>query len=313
MQSTLVCNMFHTELSRREFDLPYYDCSSWEDSTRILRDRLARHHAYRHPLENDQIRTIVFDGPERPPGHLSKNFDIAELPHFGTRLIEHSIARHLRAKGLKIQQTNFGLVAMPLMPTFSQARIDVHCGIFLQARRPFEADATYFVISVKWEVTAVFSESLANEMVRKMSIGLPALYKPSGDTPTELKQFRGRYIGHVRDLLSATEAVIHCKDGYLRTISTDSLYIEASPSAIREYERRINLRDDTRSAWRKIQELNFILTKEGRRNRSVLRDRLNAIRRFLASTNRDELAIPLACFEVGILSVNLSPVRIDLD
>jgi len=312
MASTLVTNIFKVELSPSKFDLPYHDFASWEDSTKMLRDRLAKHSIYRYKLANHTIRAIVFDGPQRPADCLSQTFDVAELPHFGTRVIEQSIARYLQGKRLRIQHTSFGLVAIPLLPTFSQAGIDVYCGISLRARRPFEVEPAYFVVSVKWEVTAVFSESLASEMMRTMSLGMPVLYKPTGDAPSEMKQFRGRYIGHVREVLASTEALVHCKDGCMRTIGTEALYVEASPSAIREYERRINLRDDTRSAWRKIQELNFILTKEGRRNRAVLRNRLDAIREFLANSNREELTVPIACFETGILTINLSPVRVQL-
>jgi hypothetical protein len=311
-QSSLISNLFRIELSRRKLTLPYHDCSSWQESGDILRDSLSKHTVYTYESGENQVRIVVFDGPGPPSSYLTTVFDVVSLPYLGTRLIQHSIAHSLQTKGLKILHSKFDIRALPPIPTFSQAGINVFCGISLKAHRPFEFDPMYFVILVKWEVVAMFSESLATETIRNMSIGLPVLYKPTSNAQVELSKFRDRYMGYVREVLSPTQAVIHCKDGHIRNINTEDLYIEASPSAIREFERRIGLRDDTRSAWRKIQELNFVLTKEGRRNRGVLQDRLNAIRRFLIDGGKDQLVIPLACFEQGILTLNLSPVRIDM-
>jgi hypothetical protein len=67
-----------------------------------LRQDLTKYKVYRYKQGEQQVRIIIYDGPERPSEYLCAKFDIGELPYLGANLIEHSIARHLLAKRLTI-------------------------------------------------------------------------------------------------------------------------------------------------------------------------------------------------------------------
>ena len=198
---------------------------------------------------------------------------------------------------------------------FSQGLLQIFCGISYQVRRPFDEDPCGFSISVQWEVSPTFGASLADPTLKNMSEGMAVLYKPSvrpHEIPRDLRPFRNRYLGHVDEIRSDTEALISCKDGVYRYVPLADLVLEASAAAIHEYENLAGLRYGSRSVWHKMQELNYIINSGGRRNASVLKDRLQAIRQFLSRGSREQLVLPLSCFRDGFVSVALFPTRVEV-
>lgn len=311
----LFLNCFPVELSSTAFEVPFLDYDAWEVSTEALREDYAGYLAYRYETDNGRIRIILLDGPQFPEGLGVMNADLAELPYLGERVIERSMAHHLTTKGLVTRWTGFETMAMKRTPEFSRGIINIHSGISFQVRRPFAAEPYGFVISVKWEVSPSFERSLADASLRAISVGMPVLYRPAGsagELPQELRKFRHRYLGRVREIRSDTEAVVYCRDDQLRQVPLADLVLEASPEAIRAYERESATRHEIPSIWHKIQELNFVLNAAGRRNPSVLKDRLQAIRRVLGGGAREQLVLPLSYFRGGSLSIGLSPVRVEV-
>ncbi len=311
----LILNCFPVELSQTTFDVPFLDYATWEVSTRALKEDYCDYLAYRYKTDDQQIRVVFLNGPRIPGGLEIMTVDVAQFPHFGQKVIERSVARYLTAKGLIIRRTGFETMAMRKSPEFSLGSISVFSGISFQPRRPFAKEPHRFMISVKWEVSASFNQSLIDLTLRAIAIGMPVLYKPVAATrniPPDLRRFRNRYLGRVREIRSDTEAVIYCKDDALRRMPLADLFLEASPEAIRAYERESGLKHEARSVWQKIQELDFVLTAARRRNPSVLRERLQAIRRFLGGDAREQLILPLSYFRGGSISIGLSPVRVEV-
>src|SRR5262249_55165387 len=141
-----------------------------------------------------------------------------------------------------------------------------------------------FGITSQWEVKTEFVKSLADDRLRRISEGLPVLlrYNPEDWEPQEeLKRYRNHYLGVVRRVLSKDTVEVLCRDNAPHKISADKLFIEAKPSTIKEFENRSAASQGGQSVWRRVQELNHVLTNAGRRNTSVLQDRLNSIRKFL--------------------------------
>jgi hypothetical protein len=294
--ANLLLNCFPVELSQTAFDLPFVDYRTWEDSTRGLGGEYANFLAYRYKPDMHQIRVILLNGPEFPRHLCQMSAEVAELPHLGRRLIERSFVRHLTAKGLKVPRGGFGTTkVLRRAPEFSQGLLNVYAGISFQVRRPFREKPYFFTISIQWEVTPVFRGSLAEPTLRVMSIGRAVLYRPAAQTrevPPDLRLFRHRYLGHVSNIQSDIAAQVACRDGIERRIPLRDLSLEASPTTIRAYENQMGLNYGSRSVWPKMQEFNYVLTQGGRRNRSVLKDRLQAIKEFLGGRSREQLVLP---------------------
>lgn len=313
---SLLLNCFPVELSPTTLDLPFVDYETWEASTRALEEDYAGFGAYRYKIDDHQIRVLLLEGPEFPSRLKLTIVEVTALPHLGTKLIERSLSRGLTARGLVTSRDGFGTTkVLARAPEFSQGLLQIFCGVSYQVRRPFEEDPCGFTLSVRWEVSPTFGASLADSTLRDMSEGMAVLYKPPvrpREIPPDLRPFRNRYLGHVHEIRSDAKAVVSCKDGVSRHVPLTDLVLEASPAAIREYESQAGLRYGSRSVWHKMQELNFILNSGGRRNASVLKDRLRAIRQFLGGGSREQLVLPLYCFRDGFVSVALSPVRIEV-
>lgn len=313
---SLLLNCFPVELSPTRFDLPFVDYETWEASTRGLEEKYAGFGAYRYKIDDRQIRIVLIDGPEFPSHLKLTTTEVAAFPHLGTKLIERSLSRCLTARGLVTSRDGFGTTkVLTRTPESARGLLQIFCGISYQVRHPFDEDPYGFTVSVQWEVSPTFGASLADPTLRDMSEGMAVLYKPSTrarELPPDLRQFRNRYLGHVHEILSEAEAVVSCKDGGSRHVLLADLVLEASPAAIREYESQAGLRYGSRSVWHKMQELNFVLNSGGRRNASVLKDRLQAIRQFLGGGSREQLVLPLCCFRDGFVSIALSPIRVEV-
>jgi len=109
------------------------------------------------------------------------------------------------------------------------------------------------------------------------------------------------------------EASVYCKDNQLRQIHSENLFFEASSSVIREYERKLGIKYESDSVLSKMQSLSFVLNPQRKRNSFVFKDRMQAIRHFLAGSSKEQLVIPLACFQDGLISLALSPIRVEIE
>jgi len=87
------------------------------------------------------------------------------------------------------------------------------------------------------------------------------------------------------------------------------LYAEASPTVIAEFERRSSMPTRQKSSWHRIQELSLVLTAQGRRNGAVLRDRLDAVRKFLGGELTSELGIKASTFDSVQVFIDLRPSK----
>jgi hypothetical protein len=171
-------------------------------------------------------------------------------------------------------------------------------------------------VTVQWEVKTEFVKSLADDHLRRMSEGLPVLlrYNPQAWQPDEkLRPFRNRYLGVVKRVVSKETIEVLCRDNGRYQLPADKLFIEAKPSTIKEYENRDAAVQAGRSVWRRIQELNHVLTSAGRRNTSVLQDRLNSIRRFLSPQGSDLLVMELPIYGGGQANLDLRPAAVQTE
>jgi hypothetical protein len=311
----LVLNCFSIDISPTSFDLPFADYESHPAATEALRKTFAGFLAQRLSLESGRVRVVLLNGPDSTLRLESQIFDVGEYPNIGAKLISRSLSDYLFSKGMRISHDKSTTKAVMTSPTFSKGLIDLFNGLEFQVRRPFEQFPYGFVISVQWSVAVLFRESLLATSLQEVAIGMPVLYKPAlsyDETPRDLRDFRHRYIGHVRKIESDTKALVDCKDGETRSIPLSTLYLEGSPSVIREYEIRSGLRKTGPSIWHKVQELEFVLNRSGRRNSSVLKDRLQAIKKLLGSGPKEQLVLPLNCFRRGSINLSFAPSQVEM-
>jgi hypothetical protein len=311
----LVLNCFSIDISPTSFDLPFADYESHPAATEALRKTFVGFLAQRHTLESGRVRVVLLNGPDSTLRLESQIFDVGEYPNVGAKLISRSLSDYLASKGMRISHDKSTTKAVMTAPAFSKGLVDLFNGLEFQVRRPFEQLPYGFIISVQWSVSVLFRESLLASSLREMAIGMPVLYKPDlsyDETPKELRDFRHRYIGHIRKIESSANALVNCKDGETRSILLSTLYLEGSPAVIREYESQSGLRRTGQSIWHKVQELEFVLNRSGRRNSSVLKDRLQAIRKLFGSGPKEQLVLPLNCFRRGSLNLSFLPSQVEM-
>src|SRR5205823_5503719 len=171
-------------------------------------------------------------------------------------------------------------------PQHVSGEVELRTGISIRVRLPPSKQTSVLrLVMAKWEVKREFRSNLDNTHLRTICLGKPVLYKPGerpiSDEPVP-SDFYGRYLGHVEAVRSDTEIEVSCKDGVQRHVAAKDLRLEATTATVSEYEQTLSERAaGARSIWHRTQELGFILTSSGRRNNSVLRDRLEAVRKFL--------------------------------
>jgi hypothetical protein len=311
----LVLNCFPVEISPTTFELASVEYASNMDATKGLQEQYVGFLAQRLDLNEGKVLVVLLNGPEEPQDLKPNAFDVGEFSDIGTKLIDRSISDYLISRGMRISRDKSTTRAVMTAPAFSQGLVDIFNGIEFQVRRPFKDLPYNFVLSIQWKVTVLFNDSLLNPTLRGISRGMPVLYKPAlpyAEVPLALRPFRNRYLGHLYKLETQDTAIINCKDGELRPVPLATLFLEGSPAVIREYESKTGMRNPRQSIWHKIQELEFVLNRSGRRNSSVLKDRLQAIRKLLGNSLKEQLILPLNCFRGGSISLGLSPLRVEV-
>jgi hypothetical protein len=304
--ASLTLNCFPGEISPSKLKLPYIDSADWDESRGRL-EQLSEHTSYRFPFK-EGVRAILISGPKEPYADGTQEFDVG-LGQLGARIIDATLARHLRLRGMDVSHTSFETAALTQKEVIHGV-IGLYTGIAFKARKPFRAEPQHFIVSVQWKVSARFVESLAHPAVGVWCENLPVIYKAISGLSADMGSFHSRYLGRVLKVESPTVAVVRCRDGVDRRVPLVDLYPEGSPQMIREYENRIGAR---RSVWRRIQQLSFVLNDAGRRNVSVLRDRLDRIRVSLGGGQLEKLVISVEGYEQGSVTIGLVPMSVPLD
>jgi hypothetical protein len=318
--SSLILNSFTVQISPVKLSLPYVEFTDWESSTTARNRDYGPYRTYRYErsLNHDglaepvTIRLVLLSGPPVSSENQTDEFDLSSLPKLGAILIENSLSDHLESQGMTIKRNSFERLALRSVDSQSAQLVHLYSGISFQARRPFKAEPYSFILSIQWVASAVFSDTLANQVLRGIARGLAVLYSPKKGPLAELVQFENAFLGHVKDLSSSSHAEVLCRDNVRRAIPLDDLTLEASPEALRRYELATGTEQQRFRVWRRLQQISKVLTPEGRRNTSVLRDRLEAIRGVLGGHSREQLVLSLGAYAEGTVSIGLAPIRVEL-
>lgn len=311
----LFINWFKVDLSHASFMLPTQDYPTWEDST-VARDSdaLKPFHAYRGRTGAETISIILLNGPPAPPEWESRGYTARTHRNVVAEIIKRALEEHFKLGKLATSRSNWGVTATRPVGLMANDAIRLSSGVSCQVYSP-DAE-TGMGVTIQWEVRTEFVKSLADDHLRKVCEGLPVklCYNPQEWQPEEkLRQFCNHYLGVVKAVVSKDMIEVLARDNGRYQLPADKLFIEAKPSAIKEYENRNATVQAGRSVWHRIQELNHVLTSAGRRNTSVLQDRLNSIRRFLSPQGNDLLVMELPIYGGGQANLDLRPTAVQTE
>jgi hypothetical protein len=313
----LYLNSFPVDITPSEVSLPYVEFPDWPASTSAKKTQFNQFAVWRYEMSREEhganqnsVRMVLLRGPQAPPGIQETTFDLGRFWRIGCLFIEEALSTHFAKLGFAVEQSKFERLALRRQAGSPDDRIELATGLSFSARRPFRDDRYRFALAFQWVVRAMFRDSLTNDSLARIALGMPVIYKPAGAVPPDLLEFAHRYIGRVRSIDPVHRVgVVMCKDDEPRTLPLADLRLESSPAVIRLYEQIIRSRTGPSQILRTIQQLKMSFTKENRRNVSALRDRLNKIRTVLqqAGSSRDQLILPLASFQSGSVSIGLNP------
>lgn len=311
----LFINWFKIDFSPASFTLPTKDYPTWEDSTAALdSDAIRRFDAYRGRTGPENISIVLLQGPAPMEGWEARVYAAHTHRNVVTEIIKRTLEAHFKCGNLVTQKSKWGVTATRPVHALANNAIQLSCGVSCQAH--FPDSETGIGVTIQWEVRTEFVKSLADDQLRGMCENLPVLlrYNPQEWEPDEkLRPFRNHYLGVVKRVLSKDLIEVLARDNGLYQLPPDKLFIEAKPSTIKEYERRSMTNPAGGVVWRRIQELNHVLTSAGRRNTSVLQDRLNSIRKFLSPQGNDLLVMELPVYGGGQANLNLRPAAVQTE
>lgn len=313
----LLLNSFPVEVTPINFVLPYADFPSWEESTAARDSQFADIATWRYAVDETELgvnpsrnRMVFLNGPEMPRGADSTTFDLGRFWRIGCLSIEESLGAHFSKFGYEVEKNHFERVALAPHHASIDGSVELATGLSFSVRRPFHDEPYRFAATFQWVVRAFFRDTLENDSLARIALGMPVLYKPRSAPSGELRKFTNRFLGRIRSIEGSKGiAVVLCKDEAPRSVRLVDLRLEASPAVIKTYEKQIRSRSGPSSIIRTIQQLKLSLTKENRRNITALRDRLERIRSLLleVGSSRDQLVVPLASFQSGSISMGLAP------
>ncbi len=303
---SLLLNCFAAEIAPTSLNLPYLESASWESSHERLK-QLGDAISYRHSAP-DGVRAILLSGPNAPEVDGTQEFDVGH-GQLGARIIDSAIAAYLRDRGMETEHTSFETTALTRAEVVRDV-LGLYTGLAFKTRKPFRSEPHYFIVSVQWRVSTRFVQSLSHSALEEWCTGLPVLYKPTHEGLPEISEFRGRYLGQVVKRDSPGVAVVRCRDGAELRVPTADLYPEGSPEVIRRFEDRMGT---TRSVWKRVQQLGLVLNSVGRRNVSVLRDRLDKVRYVLGGGQTEKLTIVFRGYQEASVSIGLGPISVGVE
>ena len=311
----LFINWFKVDLLPASFTLPSMDYPTWEDSTTARdSDKLKPFYAYRGRTGADLISIVLLSGPDAPPGWEGRAYGSGTHRNVVGEVVKRALEEHFKLGNLDTARSNWGVKATRPVGLMANDSIRLSTGVACQVYSP--GGDIGIGVSIQWEVRTEFVKSLADDQLRGMCESLPVLlrYDPKQWQPVEkLRRFKNHYLGVVCRVLSEDKIEVLTRDNERHELPADKLFIEAKPSTIKEYENRSRAGQGAGSVWRRIQELNHVLTSAGRRNTSVLQERLNSIRRFLSPQGNDLLVLDLPIYGGGRANLDLRPAIVQTE
>ena len=311
----LLLNCFPIEIAPEEFPLPIINATSWDASTIAIQQRFQEFRTTRARNDDGSVGIFLIDGPALPANIGQKLVGRDQFVHVVSDVVMVSLLSYFRSRGLSVQSSQFESIITAPSPQQVTGEVEIRTGVSITIKLPPpDRIASSRLLIARWEVKRNFRSNLDNPSLRKIALGKSVLYwpaeRPVSDDPVPLT-FLHRYLGHVEAITKDAQVEVFCKDGVKRRLLAKDLCLEPTTATLAEYEKTLE-KTGTRSLWHRTQELGFVLTPSGRRNTSVLRDRLDAIRKFLSPDSSPAIVLPSPTYSSLKLSLGLTPLTAEV-
>lgn len=303
-------NLFEVEFSERCVNLPSKRFADDSHATEFLRQQPRSMRAHRVRRADGQTALLVFEGEVTTPDFETETVDLSDEPYLALQLARHAIYRYFRDRGFIVRADKFTLTVREQEPRLKRGAAVVYRGVSLQFTSPFAETASKLSVIATWQTPAEFTRSVADPVLRAMALGQAVIFRSERgerDLGPELRGFRNRFLGRIREFTSSSEAAVYCRDHSVRLLSVDELYLEARPNVLAEYDRRTST-VGTEPIWSQMLKMNHTLSDAGRRNTAVLQNRLVSVREFLGGGNKQKLSLPATKFDDVVISMSLDPL-----
>lgn len=311
----LLLNCFPIEIAPEEFSLPSANAASWDESTIEIQQRFQEYQTTRTKNDDGSIGIFLIDGPAPPANIGQKLVGRDHFVHVVSDVVMTSLLSYFSSRGLSVQSERFESTITTPSPQQVTGEVEIRTGVSVRIKLPPpDRVASSRILVARWEVKRDFRSNLDNPDLRQIALGKSVLYRPTeqpvSDDPVPLI-FVGCYLGHVQAIPTNTQVEVSCRDGVRRRLLAKDLCLEPTTATINEYEQTLE-KVGAKSLWHRTQELGFVLTSSGRRNTSVLRDRLDAIRKFLSPDSSPAVVLPSPAYSSLKLSLGLTPLTAEI-
>lgn len=311
----LAINWFRIALSSDTLSLPAETFPTADAASIAMRDDDLRGVTLHRsaPDAGGNITLVALTGVnEKRPVWKARVFSVAENAHLFAHIVELSLSAHLNKRdGVHAHRTKWEVEGYKEDQGFEHPAVQLFRGITAEAQP--DEDGRLGLIA-NWRVRGRFRVSLANAQIASRALNAPVeLRVVDDDWPLaqSLKRYQGRYLGRVVRL-RGKQAEVMTRAGEKTRVPVDYLYFEASPQRIRDYETSFMRNTRTISAWNRMQQLTYALTKQGKRNPSIFRDRMRAIVEFLGQ-GADFLICEADTFATAQITIDLQPRDLLID
>ena len=317
----LLLNWFKLDLSVQRLDLPRRTFASWEDSTVVKLEPSNQGIAFYRERASvstasggskTEVDMFAFAGAFQPPGWQSESVDLWEKNELAAMIIERSIRGYFVKRGAQVFHSRWSSLATRPVE-FEHPGITLRSGVSFKSFQP-EGERQRG-LSLQWEVKAEFRHDLTDKNMAKLAIGSSVILRLGEARKTagvSLLRFDGRFVGVVQRFLDREHAEVLLPDRTLHRVPRACLFLEAKSDKLREFEALTKVPPNL-SAWQKIQELSLALTRNRRRNTALFRDRLHAIRDFIAPVSQDFAVAELFLYGGGQLNLDLRPTTVTVE
>lgn len=304
----LFMNWFRTENFPSGLDLPSSTFSDWRATSETF-DRMQSEgfHCYRIQRD-DEVDIVLCFGPTPPVDWIERSFSSDGESQLFLHLIDESIAQYLESRTFDVRRTRFEVLAFPSQNALADELISARAGISAKSMR-FGRE---YGVSIYWKVDVRFEATLEDSRLDAIATDAPVLSASEADSDEVHVPF-GKpegYIGIVKEVESPTHVLVRCRDGTERSLERKRLRLESTQRTLRRYERHVMADRRQQQLWHRIQELSYSLDRNRKRNLRVLRDRMDAIRRFLVPDNESGVELPFRAYGEQAFYLNMNPAGV---
>jgi hypothetical protein len=288
----ILVNWFEVTFDRKQFELPYRDVATWEESTAILREN----------RDADIVRSKLDEGVRLyfvtgQPSTVAEAETIEPRRHINimARIVEKNLGEHFRRSGAHVRTSRWGMEATREVQKFEAAglvlRQGIHAKYFAVVEPRFRNG-----ITINWVVRPHFFLPVAELPAIHEYQGYPVILRwptDEGSCPDAIAPFNERYLGTIIARQNATTFRVLVRDRSQIDVPGAALFLEARPDVIGEVEQLVSRERGQQSIQKRILQLSHSLKNDGRRNNAILRDQLRSALKTLDPSDKGQVSVQL--------------------